>query len=128
MFVAVRLFAISTMISYRYSEELDAANRPSSSFTSLPARLRKDDSLSQRASAEFQSEWNNSASQQAVFGSRGILGHLVSLILPECPPQMAPVFTKLFDYAFLENGKVLVSFDQPQHLTSKIYWKSPVKS
>lgn len=116
------------MISYLYSEELDAANRPSSAFTSLPVRLRKDDSLSQRASVEFQSEWNNSASQQAVFGSRGILGHLVSLVLPECPPGMVPTFTKLSDYAFLENGKVFVSFNQPQHLTSKIYWKLPVKS
>ena len=99
------------MISYRYSDELDAAKRPSSSFTSLPVRLRKDDSLSQRASAEFQSEWNKSASQQVVFGSQGIFGHMLSLVLPECPPKMVSVITKLFDYAFLENGKVFLSFD-----------------
>jgi hypothetical protein len=116
------------MISYHYSEELDAAKRPSASFTSLPVRLRKDDSLSQRASAEFQSEWNNSASQKVVFGSQGIFGHLLSLILPECPPKMVPVFTKFFDYAFLENGKVFLWFDELQHLTNKIYWKPPVKS
>lgn len=49
------------------------------SFTSLPIQLRKDGSLSQRANIKFQSEWNKSASQQAVFGSQSTFGHLMSL-------------------------------------------------
>lgn len=99
------------MISYRYSEELDATTIPSWSFSSLPVRIRKDDSLSQQASAKFQDEWKKSAPQQeSTFGSQGIFGHLMSLVIPECPPEMVPVFTKVFDYAFVENGKAFLHF------------------
>lgn len=100
----------SGMSIYHYSEEFDAAAFPS--FTSLPVRVRKDDSLSSRESAKFLAEWKRVPSkQQPKFGSRCVIGHLLSLVIPECPPELVPVVTKLFDYAFLENGKPSLFFN-----------------
>lgn len=95
------------MAMYQYSQELDAALFESSpAFTNLPIRISKNTSISQKTSAELIAQLNKSKTGPKVYGAaQGPYGHWVSLVFPECPPDMVAVMTRAFDYTFIENGK-----------------------
>lgn len=95
------------MATFQYSKELDAAllqNSPA--FTTLPIRISKNTSISQKASAQFITQWNKAKSGPKAYGAaQGPYGHWVSLVFPECPPEMVAIMTRAFDYTFIENGE-----------------------
>lgn len=124
-----------SMIAYQYSEELDAiscANSPS--FTTLPVRIRKDNSRSQKICAKFLAAWSKIGvkSTSPPLGTQCSFGHFVSLVIPECPPDKIALITKLCDYGFIENGWLSISLfliHSPlsfyKKLTKQIYWRHP---
>ncbi|KAJ6099240.1 isoprenoid synthase domain-containing protein [Penicillium canescens] len=94
------------MIAYQYSEELDATSRANSpSFTTLPVRIRKDNSRSQKICAKFLAAWSKIGVKYSStpVGTQCSFGHFVSLVIPECPPDKIALITKLCDYGFIEN-------------------------
>lgn len=78
------------------------------SFTTLPVRIHRDDARARKASQRFRAAWaaaSTDSTQQLMPAIDTPFGHLVSLAMPECSPDLLELVAKLLDFGFLENGQ-----------------------
>ncbi|KAJ5281176.1 isoprenoid synthase domain-containing protein [Penicillium angulare] len=98
-------------VEHRYSRALEPTiSSTLPSFTSLPIRIREEN-LYQGLRARIRSSWMlvRHSKVHSSAGAECALGHIVSLVMPECPPERIDLATEVFDYAFIQNGRIHIS-------------------
>jgi hypothetical protein len=95
------------MFEFSYSKEVPLKDiQGTVSFTTLPIRINKDDWRIRKSSRRFQVAWAaaNTDSMESLRSLETPFGHMISMAVPECSPQILEAVAKLCDFGFFENG------------------------
>lgn len=92
---------------YQHSTEIDSATLArSGSFTTLPVRIHRNDVQAQKASNQFIREWKRIVGDKRfdLNVNQSPVGHVASLMFPECLPERLAFIAKACDFVTAVDG------------------------
>jgi hypothetical protein len=94
--------------AFIYSNPYEATHsRPSAAFTTLPSRLHKQDAQAVKSAEMFSKEVSSALPQDALGSAcrlNSCVGHLSSLVYPECLPERLPDVAMILEAGTIHDG------------------------